>query len=318
MIGSIIGAVSDVVDVVKNVSDAVSSSDSSTKPESQSDFATIFRSLITPDAGNNVNEEELFAALARERVKALKGDEAAAKYDQLLESNKAALRKPNGFVSHEELGIKTLKDLRAAGTLSAEEADQIYSESFEAAQLDGNKTALFDSRGGPGDSSIAMASTEKALADAKSMLEKIAKGELKVGSLSLDQAAPNIVGSAQVTNLVAVGDTSAIAESNIPTGTTVDGANGFLFKPISSNEAKLAILLPEILAHKVSKVVLKDALGLELETGRSTGYGELGTREKFAFSKQGGGYPSNLTVEATLADGSIKSWSIPDPSKRYD
>jgi hypothetical protein len=78
------------------------------------------------------------------------------------------------------------------------------------------------------------------------------------------------------------------------------------------------VLLPEALAHLVDSVVIKDKDGNIIEEGHSTGYGDTGEREKFSFSKPGQNYPSDLIVEARLADGQTKVWNIPDPSQRYD
>ena len=45
---------------------------------------------------------------------------------------------------------------------------------------------------------------------------------------------------------------------------------------------------------------------------------DFGIQEKFAFTKPGSQYGSNVTVQALLADGTSREWSISDPSQRYD
>ena len=65
-------------------------------------------------------------------------------------------------------------------------------------------------------------------------------------------------------------------------------------------------------------LIVKDSQGNTLEEGRSTGYGDFGIQEKFAFTKPGSQYGSNVTVQALLADGTSREWSISDPSQRYD
>ena len=319
MLGALKNVVSDAVSGVTDTLGITSSGSKSETAASDSEFAKVFNRLVTPDDGNNVNEEELFAVLARQRIAELKGDEAASAYDQALEQAKVSVRKSNGFVSMEEAGIAALKQLRSAGTLSSEEADQVYSSAFDAAQLDSNKDKLFDSRGGPGDATIAVATMESALMNAKLLLDKISSGGVAASARLLDQAAPNSgTSNSSFKSLTTAGDPSAVAESNQPSGTTFDGANGFLFKPVSSADGKLAVLMPEALAYQVESLVLKGLDGETLEEGRSTGYGDLGTREKYAFSKPGGDYPDGVVVEARLSDGSVKSWKIPDPAQRYD
>jgi hypothetical protein len=278
------------------------------------DFEALLRGMVSPDGANQVNEEELFAGIIFERLKSTKGEEVANKYATSLASEKAALQKSSGYVPVEDAAKNALKSLRADGSLSSEEADTVYSEAFDAAQLDANKNALYDGRGSAGDSTIALALMESALASSKMLVEKFSSGETQATARSLD-------GNGELTPLgapIASGDGSTVPLSNLPTGTVFDGADGFLFKPESSTDKKLAILLPEALAHQVLSVVVKDENDNTLEEGRSTGYGELGTREKFAFTKSGQEYGKNVTVHAILADGSERQWSIPDASQRYD
>lgn len=281
-----------------------------------SEFDTLLRSMVTPDGANQVNEEELFAGIIFERLKASKGDEAAQAYSAALETEKTALKKGDGYIPYEDAAKNALRTLRTGGTLTSEEADKIYSESFEAAQLDSNTGALYDGRGGANDPTIALALLDSALASSKLLVEKFVSGEQTAAVRSLDEASNGSYKSSGA--LIATGDVSAVADSNTPTGTTFDGADGFLFKPQSSTDNKLAILMPELLAHQVLSLLVKDENGNTLEEGRSTGYGDLGTREKFAFTKSGGDYGKNLSVQALLTDGTVKEWKIPDPTQRYD
>lgn len=304
---------------------AEESTETGEKTTESSDFDALLRGLLVPDQANNVSEEELFAGLVQERIMKLKGEGVSDQYDTILAEKRAALTQPSGFVSSEGATVSVLQALVAQGALTAEEGDRIYSEAFAAAQLDSNSDALFDSRGGPGDATMAMDQLEAALLSARTLVEKLDSGDADVTMRSLASASTDGRGSGVATSGGGAGagdggagaggvDTSAVT----PDGTTVDGENGFLFKPISDNQGTLAVLLPEALAHLVSSVVIKDSLGNVLEEGQSTGYGELGTREKFSFSKTGGEYPSDVVVEAILNDGSTKTWSIPDPSQRYD
>lgn len=313
-------------------------------------FESFLKNVLTPDKGKNSSEEELFAALSQEQVRSAKGDEAAQKYQEAFLKHAAAMKKGDGFVPAEDCAKAALKDLRSSGVLSSEEADKIYSEAFAAAQLDDNAEALFDSRGGAGDTTIAMAELEAALLGARVKLDEMAKDAKSLKTRSLDEASNSKFSSGVAAAAAggassgagtgagssSTGDNGAGAGA-LGTGATgigsngtgptalalagndpTDGPSGFLFKPISENEHLLAVLLPEAFAHKVTTVLLRDAGGNVIDEGRSTGYGDLGTREKFAFNKQGGQYPKDLTVEVRFADGSVTTYSIPDPSQRYD
>ena len=304
-------------------SSAPTSSTSAATPES--DFEKLLKGLVKVNQENKVSEEALFAGVVRERVSKLKGEDVAKEYDTLLDKAKGAATRGD-FVAMEEATKSALKELRSQSKLSAEEADQVYSESFAASQLDGNVEALFDDRGGVGDSTIAVDTMEAALLAARTMVEKFDSKEQQASKRSLDEAAAGkgsassgiSIASLLGSSTSAGADASAVADSTTPQGTTVDGPNGFLFKPIAESNGNLAVLAPEALKGLVDSVVLKDLAGNELDRGNSTGYGDAGTREKFSFSKPGGNYPKDLTVEIHMQDGSVKTYTIPDPSKRYD
>lgn len=287
---------------IKPVSDNTATPDAPKETEEPSQFETLLRSLLPVQGSKKVSEEELFSALVEERLTTVKGAEVGEAFKNALGQEKSALQKPDGFIPFEKATENALKKLVANGIITIEEANSIYAQAFGAAQLDSDHNFIYDDRGGPDDKTIAVEALENALMLAKAMIEKFEAGTEQAPDRSLiaDETA-----------------TTMPADTTTPQGTTVDGADGFLFKPISSNQGTLAVLLPEILAHQVETVVLKDLTGV-IEEGQSMGYGELGTREKFSFSRKGGSYPKDLTVEVRMVDGSIKTYHIPDPSKRYD
>jgi hypothetical protein len=292
-------------------------------PNLGDNFDATLKSLLPSTSENNVSEEELFAALVKERIVALKGAEAGVKFDEQFALQKQRYTKADGFVAYEAAGVASLKKLTAEGVISDTEGDQIYSQAFAAAQLDSNAETLWDRRGGGNDPTIAVEALATALASARTKIENLVADATKLTVRSLKSADDGQVATVSS----ATGQTSTSSTSSIksyPTGTIkprgryVDGTNGFLFKPISSTDGRLAILLPESMAHNVTQVVLKNSKGKVLDRGRSTGYGDMGVREKFAFSKKGGSYPKNLIVEVSLSDGSKVRYKIPDPSQRYD
>jgi len=280
------------------------------------EFDKLLSANLAPDKANKVSEEELFAAVVRERIEALKGKDVAEQFSSALEKEKSALKKPDGFVPMEQATLNALKGLVADKKITAEEGSQVYSEAFSAAQLDDNKSALFDSRGGVGDPTVAMATLETALKQARSVIEKLSKGETTLDLKSLEKASANGKTDA-VANVI---NNSALTSGDFtPNGTVFDGPEGFLFKPITNNEGKLAILLGREVTGGVSKVVIKDSTNKILEEAllQTAGIKETG-REKWNFQKRGADYPKNITVEVTLAGGQIQRYQIPDPSKRYD
>ena len=98
----------------------------------------------------------------------------------------------------------------------------------------------------------------------------------------------------------------------------VPGAGaGFLWKPISDSDGKLAILLPPTLTGKVSGVRVLSPAGDVLANGRSGGVGN-GDREHFRFDRQGGAFPNGAMVEITLKSGEVKRIEIGDTASRSE
>ena len=310
-----------------SVGSSTSTGAGTTATGATSEFSTFLKSVLSTGDGTNVSEEELFAGVVEERLKALKGEDVAKKYHDALQTQKSALMKPDGFVPWEDAAKNALKSLREDKTLSTEEADKVYSQAFAASQLDSNTETLWDSRGGAGDPTKAVEEIAAAILRAQTTVDNIGKGT-EVATRSLDEATAGKAGATTSGSSVGGSTTGSGSGSSVGSGistdtvtangTTIDGANGFLFKPVSNNESKLAVLLPGNFKNFVAGVKLKDSLGNVLDTGRSTGYGDTGEREKFAFSKAGGEYPANLNVEVTFLDGTTKTYVIPDPSQRYD
>ncbi len=317
-------------------------------------FETMLSGLVKTDQANKVSEEALFAGLIEERITKLKGADLGKQYHQMLMQHERAIKMPDGYVSYEEAGRGALYEMVSSGILTTEEGDKIQAQAFSACQLDNNHEKIWDNRGGKNDHTIAVDTLENALLLARAKIESF---DSAVETPEVDSAAPLIEDSngnnnthtseeaaAPVTvsqpavdsNTQTSEEEEEVVEAVVPTpstvsefidqntptitprSTVVDGPTNFLFKPISSGDGNLAVLLPNNFAHLVEAVTLKDENGRVLDRGRSTGYGETGVQEKFSFSKPGAKYPNNLKVEVRMLDGSIVNYEIPDPAKRYD
>lgn len=260
--------------------------------EGGSPFEEFMRALVVPAQGDQVNEEELYAALLQERIKKLVGDEAAEEYQTLFQEKKVGWRRADGVERIEDAANDTIDALVAANTLTAEQAAQVKAEAFRAAQLDDNTEALWDGRGSENDPSIALSTLESALLSARTLIEKIDSGEEIID--------PEVNMEAQPTE-----------------GNPNDGAEGFLFKPVSESDGKLVVLLPQALTGQIEQVVLKDLQDKEIEKGR---YADVhnGGREHYRFSKAGADYGGPLVVEVRFKDGTSTKYHIEDPAQRYD
>ncbi|RMG43040.1 MAG: hypothetical protein D6719_04645 [Candidatus Dadabacteria bacterium] len=286
---------------------------------SSSDFEAYMRQILPASTGNTVNEEQLFAALIQERITALKGEEAGQKFQEAFTKNKQAMRRADGYTPVEDAARAALKEMVSQEVLTSEEADTIHSQAFAGAQLDDNKDALYDGRGGEGDNTIAIETLDAALLAARALVEKYDSGELeaelKPYATTVSNKAPHgsgAVGTEITSDSVAVGSEQVTAS-----GGHVDGPNGFLWKPASDNDGKLVVLLPESFTGKVASVILKNEDDEKVEKGRASGVAN-GGREHFRFNRSGEDYPDNITVEVKFKNGKVKTFKIPDPSKRYD
>lgn len=321
LVGNVIGQLKQTA---SSLVESDTAADEQSKAEESSSFDELLRQILpVSDNAAEVNEEQLFAALIFERLNSSAGAEVANQFKDLLESKANSFRRSNGNTSYEDAARGALKELAKQGVISVEDADKVHSEAFQAAQLDTNTEALFDSIGGGNDATRAVMSLEDALVAAKGMLDKLLNSSVELTSRPVYTTQSNSVYAPVYSK--GVSDTGS--QAGLPTedqtitasGTSIDGENGFLFKPISNNQGRLAVLLPAEMTHQVMQVILRDSSGKEIERGQliSEGIAETG-REKYNFSKQGGSYPDNLTVEVLLANGARMNYQIDDPSKRYD
>jgi hypothetical protein len=263
------------------------------------DFNATLKALLSPDKANKVSEEELFSALVQERIKKTKGESALSEFNTLFESAKKRLQKPDGFVPLEDAAKQALKELRDSQKISKEEADSIFSQAFAAAQLDQNKEALFDNRGGPNDPTMAVAQMEQALLLSGTLISQFDSGAEKAATRSLDEPG-----------------TLAATAAGGAYGSEASGA-GFLFKPVSESDGKLVVLLPPRLTGLVQGLSLVGPNGEVIESGRYTGNGN-GGREHFRFSRAGAQYPDGAMVQATLATGELVRYIIRETSQRTE
>ncbi|MCB0317327.1 MAG: hypothetical protein KDD56_01120 [Bdellovibrionales bacterium] len=301
-------AIQAVTGITRDVVAPETTDSTETAPSADGGFEKIMKQFLSPDAANNVNEEELFAAVVQKRL--MDKDEAlATKYGELLAEHKSSMARPDGYVSVEKAAKAALRDLVEAGDITVEDGDKIYSEAFAASQLDDNADALFDSRGSTEDATVAVDSLESALAAAQSMIEKYESGEEVAPERSLEE------GESSGSGTVKSGDIEGGTKT--PTGNTFDGAEGFLWKPESESDGNLVVLLPSEFNDLVSSVVLTHEDKV-LDEGRFAGNEHNGSRGHYRFGKSGGDYPDGLKVEVRFDDGTIVKYDIPKTSERYD
>lgn len=103
------------------------------------------------------------------------------------------------------------------------------------------------------------------------------------------------------------------------TQTAADGAGGFLWKPVSDSDGKVAVILPARFVKKFDEVAIVTPTG-GVEQLRFTTFAN-GDRQHWRGSKPGGKYPSGSRVSAKdfLADDVNECvWVIKKTSERVD
>lgn len=278
--------------------------DSGSQNQALSSFEAILGKLLpgTGSSGDKVNEEQLFSALLEERLTTLKGAELAATYNQYFEDHKGQMTTSDGYIPVETAAREALRDLVADGSLTTEEAEEIHAQAFQAAQIDNNKGALYDSFG----TTMAVTLVEMAMQSSSAMMASFDSGDLEAGRLSLDFVQES--GPAQFNNADAISTSNQSAD--------FVGGDGFLFKPVSERDGTLVVLLPATMSGQIADVSLVDDNGQIIESGDEFEDFEDG-RPVFRFDQAGGSYPSNITVTVTMTDGSEKLYNIANPSQRY-
>lgn len=272
-------------------------------PGASSSFDAILSSLLPTGAKGEVNEEQLFASLIEERLTTLKGEGAAKSYHQLFEAQKSAMTRSGGNVPVEDAARAALRELTDQGTLSTDEAEAIHAQAFQAAQIDENTGALYDSFG----TTMAVTLVDLALSSSEEMMTKFDSGELDAGRLSLDysqdQSRADFVGGS--------------SSGSTPASAGFVGGDGFLFKPVSEGNGKLVVLLPPTMSQQVESVSIVGSSGQVIENGQSYGDYEDG-RPLFRFDQAGNSYPNNITVTVAMLDGTERAYNIANPAQRYE
>ena len=287
------------------------------------DFAAFMKQALGADK-TEVNEEELFSALIEENLQQ-SNPEAATFFKSEKDRLSMAMKRPDGYVPVEAVAIEALKSTVASGKIDRTAAELINGKAFAGAQLDSNLDALYDSRGGNGDPTIAVAKMEEALLSMRAMQDKFDNGQAQPESRSLDLGPTPFGGANSVStgSPIDAGSASPTDPANAPVGDqpAKDGSEGFLFKPVSDSNGKLVVLLPASLRGLVDRVELHSDLppsdDNKLEQGEFASIGN-GDRPHYRFSKPGGEYGDSLYVVAYRSDGETVTYQIDDPSTRTD
>lgn len=152
-------------------------SNASINSSSPRDDSKYLRSVLTPDKEGKINEEQLFAGIVEERVKVTMGVDIAKKFHERFELAMSRIGSKANVV--ENAVRRALKFMVKSDLLSQKQALKIHSEAFAAAQIDDNKTLLFDSIGGGADKTVAVKEMNRAVEVAIERLNAYDSGKVR-------------------------------------------------------------------------------------------------------------------------------------------
>ena len=282
-----------------------SKSNKKTEAKTKTEAETKLSNLLSADKKGNINEEQLKSAIVQYLLEKkgsnlkgtkLKGKELGNAYLQELTKSLASGKPLEGAVK------AALKALVNKGLISEAQAEEINGISFNAAQLDNNLEALYDSKGSLNDSTIAVMEIEKAVSKAMTSISETSSADStgETHSRSLDAISNSI-------------------SANSSSGSSNHG-NGFLWKPVSESNGNLVVLFPPNLTGTISSAGIYSSLPPSnenlIEQGDFSGDSHNGGRAHFRFSKPGGFYPDGVYVIAQLANGETATFEIENSSHR--
>jgi hypothetical protein len=102
--------------------------------------------LLTTESAKSVSEEDVFARLVNDEVQRTLGAEGKARFDELVQKQLQIRTRSDGSVNLEKVYKGALKwaSNEKHSILSRDSAQQIYSNTFNASQLDNNHQVLDD------------------------------------------------------------------------------------------------------------------------------------------------------------------------------
>ena len=274
------------------------------------DHNAIKASLSLVQAGGTkkagLSEDRLYAALIHARLTASNpklAEKFAAKLPAVVEQYnsqgqtlayfRAADRVMRQFVRDKEINMAEYRGSRDFA--------------FGYAQLDTDRTSL----GG------------KSTTEATDLINNLATGQAataqEIGKFRKDQAkiSRERWKEQKVAALEASASSRTASASSVGSSTISGISNGFLWKPESDSDGKLAILLPSSWSGNVLGVSVLGPDGKVLEAGRYAGNGN-GGRDHFRFSRDGGSFPAGCVVLVQMRDGTTQRIAIENPASRIE
>ncbi len=269
-------------------------------------------------AGKRVTEQDCYSALIHQGLSAT-SSKLAARFEKELKAATETFKKSHGKVNMHKVSDRLVRQYVREKELSQQQYQKLRDHAFGLSQLDSDRTRISAERlpdAKSGDTPLRAVSTfhKKLETNKAASAEEIAQFRANEAAISVEKwrekKKAGILGVPAGTAVLAHGEAQSLSVTNLP--------NGFLWKPQSDSDGKLVVLLPPSLTTTVHSLSIKDAKGDKIiETGRFSGIAN-GGRLHFRFTKSGGAYPDNATVEVTLVDGNVIKIPIKETAARIE
>lgn len=142
------------------------------------------RAATTADTATTASEEDVFARLVSEEVTRTQSSEIQTKFQELVDKQLRIRTRADGSVNMEKVMKGALKwaSNEKQALMTRDDAEKIYSRTFDAAQLDSNTEVLDDSS-----VSGATMNRDAAFEKARVKLEKLVSGETETPVRNLNE-----------------------------------------------------------------------------------------------------------------------------------
>ena len=302
----------------------------------------IARSAIASQP-SKVSEEELFAAGVHLRL-ASKSASLGDKFISQVESSLSSMTQSRGSANVYKAADRALRQIERSGDISSADYREIKAFAFGKAQLDQDRTeiAWTDFKDSPIKTGLGD-NTPQSSANVESALQRFESNtpatELEMAIFKVKEAFNSLLVSlvrnqssdhhssgtrasskaGNSHNLTkSHGSQAGFTISASHDSKAIDAPNGFLWKPVSDSDGKLAILLPPTLTSKTigCRILAPDGSQV-LATGRDGGVGN-GDRQHYRFNAAGSSFPAGSIVEIMLRDGTTIRIKIEDTGARLE
>lgn len=324
---------------------ALKSARGATRNNTASMHARTSNDVNSESKSPKVLEEDLFSAAVHLQL-AKKSSDFGDHFILQLSSKLAQNKQTHGSENMFKAADRVLRQLQRSGDISKAEYQEIKAFAFGKAQLDQDRTevAWTNYRDLPIESSLGN-STNQSSASVDAALRKFDSNEpaseLEMAIFRVKEAFNSLllslvrnqssyqnsrtdtqVSAQHASQVRAHGGSTSSATSHMIDSSkyaeTIATPGGFLWKPISDSDGKLAILLPPWLTtNAIGCRILSPDGSRVLASGRYSGVGN-GDRQHFRFNSPGASFPNGSIVEIQLRNGTTMQIKIGETGARLE